>query len=79
RLLMAAGAGSGSARKGRLRAGSSAGEPVTPDVIRGFADSLGSTSHDHYGQTELGMVLCNPHALAQPLRVGSAWFACPGH
>ena len=50
------------ALKGRLRAVSSAGEPLTPEVIRWFADRLGTTIHDHYGQTELGMVLCNHHA-----------------
>ncbi|WP_166800367.1 AMP-binding enzyme, partial [Pseudomonas aeruginosa] len=63
----------------RLRAVSSAGEPLTPEVIRWFADRLGTTIHDHYGQTELGMVLCNHHALAHPVRVGAAGFACPGH
>ncbi|HBP5605350.1 TPA: AMP-binding protein [Pseudomonas aeruginosa] len=79
RLLMAAGAAAETALKGRLRAVSSAGEPLTPEVIRWFADRLGTTIHDHYGQTELGMVLCNHHALAHPVRVGAAGFACPGH
>ncbi|MBT8768984.1 acyl-CoA synthetase [Metapseudomonas boanensis] len=65
--------------KGCLRAVSSAGEPLTPEVIRWFADGLGCTIHDHYGQTELGMVLCNHHALAHPVRLGAAGFAMPGH
>ncbi|WP_155519211.1 AMP-binding protein, partial [Lactobacillus delbrueckii] len=40
---------------------------------------LGVTIHDHYGQTELGMVLCNHHGLAHPVHIGSAGFASPGH
>ena len=58
---------------------SSAGEPLNPEVIRWFAEHAGVTIHDHYGQTELGMVLCNHHGLAHPVHVGSAGFAIPGH
>jgi len=79
RLLIAAGDAFAAPIKGRLRVVSSAGEPLNPEVIRWFADELGVTIHDHYGQTELGMVLCNHHALAHPVRPGSAGFAIPGH
>lgn len=79
RLLIAAGPAAASSVKGQLRAVSSAGEPLNPEVIRWFAEHLGTTIHDHYGQTELGMVLCNHHALAHPVRLGSAGFAVPGH
>lgn len=79
RLLLAARDEVEAAIKGRLRAVSSAGEPLTPEVIRWFAESLGCTIHDHYGQTELGMVLCNHHALQHPVRLGAAGFAMPGH
>ncbi|WP_395503610.1 acyl-CoA synthetase [Ectopseudomonas mendocina] len=79
RLLLAARDEVESAIKGRLRAVSSAGEPLTPEVIRWFAEGLGCTIHDHYGQTELGMVLCNHHALQHPVRLGAAGFAMPGH
>lgn len=65
--------------KGRLRAVSSAGEPLTPEVIRWFKSGLGCTIHDHYGQTELGMVLCNHHALSHPVSIGTAGYAMPGH
>lgn len=37
------------------------------------------TIHDHYGQTELGMVLCNHHGLQHPVHLGSAGYAIPGH
>ncbi|MBV4508408.1 AMP-binding protein [Pseudomonas sp. BW13M1] len=79
RLLIAAGSAFSAPIKGRLRVVSSAGEPLNPEVIRWFADELGVTIHDHYGQTELGMVLCNHHALAHPVHLGSAGFAIPGH
>lgn len=79
RLLMAAGDTAVDALAGRLRVVSSAGEPLTPEVIRWFADRLGAPIHDHYGQTEMGMVLCNHHALAHPVRIGAAGFPSPGH
>ncbi|WP_286762229.1 AMP-binding protein, partial [Pseudomonas sp. UBA2047] len=79
RLLIAAGDTFAAPVKGRLRVVSSAGEPLNPEVIRWFADELGVTIHDHYGQTELGMVLCNHHGLQHPVHPGSAGFAIPGH
>ncbi|MFK0314478.1 AMP-binding protein [Pseudomonas sp. NPDC090233] len=79
RLLIAAGKAFSAPIKGRLRVVSSAGEPLNPEVIRWFADELGVKIHDHYGQTELGMVLCNHHGLEHPVRMGSAGFAIPGH
>ncbi|MDR6714987.1 acetyl-CoA synthetase [Pseudomonas hunanensis] len=79
RLLIAAGRDFSAPIKGCLRVVSSAGEPLNPEVIRWFADALGVTIHDHYGQTELGMVLCNHHGLVHPVRLGSAGFAIPGH
>ncbi|MDR2307776.1 MAG: AMP-binding protein [Paucimonas sp.] len=79
RLLIAAGEAFSAPVKGRLRVVSSAGEPLNPEVIRWFADELGVTIHDHYGQTELGMVLCNHHALEHPVQAGAAGFAIPGH
>ncbi|WP_300720186.1 AMP-binding protein [Pseudomonas sp.] len=79
RLLIAAGDTFSSQIKGRLRVVSSAGEPLNPEVIRWFAEHLDVTIHDHYGQTELGMVLCNHHGLDHPVHMGAAGFASPGH
>lgn len=79
RLLMAGGDEVVDQLRGRLRVVSSAGEPLNPEVIRWFAAKLQATIHDHYGQTELGMVVCNHHALSHPVRAGSAGFAAPGH
>ncbi|MBD8730016.1 AMP-binding protein [Pseudomonas sp. CFBP 13710] len=79
RMLIAAGERFAAGVRGRLRIASSAGEPLNPQVIRWFAEQLGVVVHDHYGQTELGMVLCNHHGLDHPVREGSAGFAVPGH
>lgn len=43
----------------RLRCASSAGEPLTPEVVGWASDTLGVEVRDHYGQTELGMVVGN--------------------
>ena len=79
RMLLAARAEVEGKLKGQLRAVSSAGEPLTPEVIRWFRSGLGCTIHDHYGQTELGMVLCNHHALSHAVNIGTAGYAMPGH
>ena len=79
RLLIAAGPEPAHGVKGQLRAVSSAGEPLNPEVIRWFAEHLGAPIHDHYGQTELGMVVNNHHGLEHPVRVGSAGLAMPGY
>lgn len=79
RMLIAAGTEFSAPIKGRLRVVSSAGEPLNPEVIRWFREELDVTIHDHYGQTELGMVLCNHHALEHPVTLGSAGYAIPGH
>jgi len=79
RLLIAGGDEFARSIKGKLRIISSAGEPLNPEVIRWFADNLDVVIHDHYGQTELGMVLCNHHGLEHPIHMGAAGFASPGH
>jgi acetyl-CoA synthetase len=63
-----------------LRKASSAGEPLTPEVNEWSTSQLGISVHDHFGQTELGMVLCNHHhpALQQPLKPGSMGIPLPG-
>jgi acetyl-CoA synthetase len=78
RLLVSAGPDAVREIKGQLRVVSSAGEALNPEVIRWFADHLNTTIFDHYGQTELGMVLCNHHALDHPVLPGAAGFSMPG-
>jgi acetyl-CoA synthetase len=78
RLLMAAGEDAAKAVRGQLRAVSSAGEPLNPEVIRWFREVLDVPICDHYGQTEMGMVLNNHHALSHPQRAGAAGVSMPG-
>lgn len=79
RLLLAEGPDAAARIKGRLRVVSSAGEPLNPEVIRWFDAHLSAPIHDHYGQTENGMMVNNHHGLSHPVRPGSAGFAMPGY
>jgi acetyl-CoA synthetase len=79
RQFVAAGVEALSPIAGRLRVVSSAGEALNPEVMRWFADHLQVRILDHYGQTELGMVVCNHHALQHAVTPGSAGFPVTGH
>lgn len=78
RRLIAAGPEAAAAVRDKLRVVSSAGEPLNPEVIRWFAEHLGAPIHDHYGQTEVGMVVNNHHGLDHPVRPGSSGVVMPG-
>ncbi|QIB66812.1 AMP-binding protein [Kineobactrum salinum] len=78
RLMMGAKSKAVHEIKGQLRAVSSAGEPLSPDVISWFSENLDTVIHDHYGQTELGMLLCNYHGLQHEVTPGTAGYAMPG-
>ena len=63
-----------------LRACSSAGEPLNPEVVDWAERRLDVPIRDHYGQTELGMTIVNgwhPEVQA-PLKPGSMGRAMPG-
>ncbi len=78
RAMMAAGDAAMGEIAGQLRVASSAGEPLNPEVVRWAARALGCPLNDHYGQTEIGMVVNNHHGLAQEAKPGSAGLAMPG-
>ena len=63
-----------------LRRASSAGEPLTPDVVAWSTGALGVEVRDHYGQTEHGMVIVNgwADAVRAPVRPGSMGRPMPG-
>lgn len=63
-----------------VRAASSAGEPLTPDVTAWAADALGSEVRDHWGQTEQGMAIVNAWEprLRHDVEPGSMGPALPG-
>jgi len=79
RALIAAAGQAPQRLRGQLRAVSSAGEPLNPEVIRWFAEHLDVRINDHYGQTEMGMCVNNHHGLQHAIRPGSAGFAMPGY
>jgi len=64
----------------RLRCATSAGEPLTPEVNEWAERNLGVTVHDHYGQSEVGMLINNHHhpAVKRPVRPGSMGHSMPG-
>ena len=79
RLLIGAGEELAREIKGQLRRVSSAGEALNPEVIRWFREELGTVICDHYGQTELGMVVNNHHSLDHTKKAGSMGFPMPGY
>lgn len=78
RLLLAAGEESARPVRGQLRVANSAGEPLNPEVIRWFEQHVGCSIHDQYGQTELGIVICNSDAFRYERRPGSMGLPMPG-
>lgn len=80
RALRAAGVPEGFRSRSRLRAISSAGEPLNAELLEWSRRELGVPIHDHYGQSELGMVVGfaqHPQLHREPLP-GSMGFASPG-
>jgi acetyl-CoA synthetase len=63
-----------------LQRASSAGEPLTPEVNEWTRSALGIEVHDHFGQTELGMVLGFAHdpVVGAPVHERAMGRALPG-
>ncbi|MEW5898690.1 MAG: AMP-binding protein [Bacillota bacterium] len=63
-----------------LRVASSAGEPLNPKVISWTKEMWGVPVYDHFGQTELGMVVNNHHLpeLEVEIKPGSMGKSMPG-
>ena len=78
RLLMAADPQALAPIEGQLRVASSAGEPLNPEVARWAERALRAPLYDHYGQTEMGMMVNNHHALRHEVKPGAAGLPMPG-
>lgn len=78
RMLMAAGDDAMAPIAHQLRVASSAGEPLNPEVIRWAERVLHCPLCDHYGQTEVAMMINNHHALAHAVKPGAAGLPMPG-
>lgn len=62
-----------------LRAASSAGEPLNPEVVTWVKRIFDCSVNDHYGQTETGIVSANFHALEHQERSACMGFPLPGY
>jgi acetyl-CoA synthetase len=81
RALRAAGVPEGFRDQHRLRAISSAGEPLNAELLEWSSRELGVRIHDHYGQTELGMAVYFSHdsRLEREPIAGSMGVPAPGY
>ena len=61
-----------------VRVVSSAGETLDPETAQWLSTSFACPARDHFGQTEVGMVLCDHHGLDQPRSPGTVGLAVPG-
>src|SRR5215212_592307 len=59
-----------------LRHACAAGEPLNPEVVRGWQEGAGVSVHDGYGQTETGHLTGMP--IGPPVRPGSMGRPLPG-
>ena len=78
RMLMASGDKVVKKYKLKLQLACSGGEPLNPEAIRWIETHIGCTIGDHYGQTEVGMLVCNHHGLRHIKRPGSMGLPMPG-
>ena len=78
RMLMSAGEEAMAPIAHQLRVASSAGEPLIPEVIRWAERVLHCPLCDHYGQTEIAMIINNHHALSHGIKLGAAGLPMPG-
>ncbi|WP_338602286.1 acyl-CoA synthetase [Sulfolobus tengchongensis] len=62
-----------------LERASSAGEPLNPEVIKWFKDNYNILIKDHYGQTEVGMVVYNGWGYEANVKIGSMGLPAPGY
>lgn len=79
RALMAAGEDLRNKYKINLRRVSSAGEPLNPEVINWFNRNLGVNIYDHYGLSEMLMIVNNYNATDMPVKIGSMGLPTPGY
>ena len=78
RMMRAAGKEAVAPMRGRLRAVSSGGEPLNPELNRWAEEALATPIHEFYGQSEMGVNFLNHHGLRHEARVGSVGLISPG-
>lgn len=56
----------------------SAGEPIDGEVVQFFEENYGRAIYDHYGSTEVSMIINNYNKLDMKVKPGSMGFPVPG-
>jgi acetyl-CoA synthetase len=78
RMMRAAGDAAMTPIAGQLRAITAGGEPLNDEIARWGERVLGQPVREVYGQTELGVNVCNHHGLRHSVKPGSARLPSPG-
>ncbi len=78
RVMRAAGTEAVAPMHGKLRAISSGGEPLNPELNRWAAEALATPIHEIYGQSEMGVNFANHQGLRHEARIGSVGLISPG-
>lgn len=79
RMMMAAGSELLQRYDLKVNKFSSAGEPLNAEVVRFFEKNFGRAIYDHYGATEISMIICNYNATDMEIKPGSMGFPMPGY
>ncbi|WP_245831741.1 acyl-CoA synthetase [Oceanobacillus senegalensis] len=79
RAMMAAGSELVQKYRLQVKKFSSAGEPLNAEVVRFFKQNFGKEIYDHYGATELGMIINNYNSTDMEVKPGSMGFPSPGY
>lgn len=78
RVMRASGTEAVAPMRGKLRAISSGGESLNPELNRWAAEALATPIHELYGQSEMGVNFVNHHGLRHEARIGSVGLISPG-
>ncbi|MFB4474251.1 acyl-CoA synthetase [Oceanobacillus caeni] len=79
RMMMALGPETLRKYRIKVRKFSSAGEPLDGEVVKFFKENLGRAIYDHYGATELGMIVNNYNITNMAIKPGSMGLPLPGY
>lgn len=79
RMLMAGGKELLSKYNIKTRKFSSAGEPLDGEVVRFYQEQFGRGIYDHYGATEIGMMINNYNITDMVIKPGSMGLPLPGY
>jgi acetyl-CoA synthetase len=78
RMMRAAGESALAPIAGQLRCITGGGEPLNAEVARWGESVFGRPIHEAYGQTEMGVNVCNHHGLLHQAIAGSVGLPSPG-